>query len=75
MGNNNECLGIQDTSTGLWLISINSDGTYSWGNSWDAICFGSEGARQAVLDGLGGDNFAPGRPPAAKLLMGLQRTA
>lgn len=59
----NECLGIQDTSTGLWLISINSDGTYSWGNSWNAICFESDAARQAVLDDLGGSNFAPGRPP------------
>lgn len=60
-----DCLAIQDTSTGLWLVSINSDGTYSWGNSWDAICFGSEEARQAVLDDLnvgGGDQFAPGRP-------------
>lgn len=65
MGNNNECLGIQDTSTGLWLISINSDGTYSWGNSWDAICFETDAARQAVLDVLnagGGDQFRVGRP-------------
>lgn len=60
-----DCLAIQDTSTGLWLISINSDGTYSWGNSWDAICFGSEEARQAVLDSLndgGGNQFVVGRP-------------
>lgn len=60
-----DCLAIQDTSTGLWLISINSDGTYSWGNSWDAICFGSEEARQAVLDILnadGGDTFKPKKP-------------
>ena len=60
-----DCLAIQDTSTSLWLVSINSDGTYSWGNSWDAICFGSEEARQAVLDSLndgGANQFVVGRP-------------
>ena len=63
---NNECLAIQDTTTGLWLISINSDGTYSWGNGDNAICFPTDAARQAVLDTLnsgGGNQFAPGRPP------------
>ena len=61
----NECLAIQDTSTGLWLIAINSDGTYSWGNASDAICFPSDAARDAVLAELnagGGNQFAPGRP-------------
>lgn len=60
-----ECLAIQDTNTGLWLIAINSDGTYSWGNADQAICFPSEEARQSVLDDLnsgGGNRFAPGRP-------------
>jgi len=57
-----ECLAIQDLSTGLWLIAVNSDGTYSWGNGEDAVCFPTEEARQAVLDDLGGNNFAPGRP-------------
>lgn len=60
-----ECLAIQDTSTGLWLIAINSDGTYSWGNASDAICFLTEDIRQGVLNDLnsgGGSQFAPGRP-------------
>jgi hypothetical protein len=59
---NNECLAIQDTTTGLWLVSINSDGTYSWGNGDNAICFPTEAARMAVLGDLG-NGFAPGRPP------------
>jgi len=60
-----QCLAIQDTLTGLWLIAVNSDGTYSWGNASDAICFPSEEAREAVLDDLnsdGGTRFAKGRP-------------
>lgn len=57
-----ECLAIKDLTTGLWLIAVNSDGTYSWGNEEDAICFPTEEARQNVLNDLGGSNFAPGRP-------------
>ena len=57
-----ECLAIQDTTTGLWLIAVNSDGTYSWGNGEDAICFQDEQARLSVLADLGGENYAPGRP-------------
>lgn len=63
---NQECLGIQDTTTGLWLISINSDGSYSWGNASDAICFPSDAARDAVLAELnsgGSDRFIGHVPP------------
>lgn len=60
-----ECLAIQDNTTGLWLVSINSDGTYSWGNGSNAICFETDAAAQTVLDTLnagGGDTYRVGRP-------------
>ncbi|MES2382414.1 MAG: hypothetical protein V4538_15310 [Bacteroidota bacterium] len=58
-----ECLAIQDTLTGLWLIAVNSDGTYSWGNPDNAICFPTEELRQDVLNSLGDtERFAKGRP-------------
>lgn len=56
-----DCLGIEDTTTGLWLIAINSDGTYSWGNPDNAICFPTELAADNVLLDLG-EGFAKGRP-------------
>lgn len=61
-----ECLAIQDTVTGLWLISVNSDGTYSWGNAGDAVCFPTEDARQAVLTALGDSNRFVGHVPPKK---------
>lgn len=55
-----ECLAIQDTVTGLWLIAINSDGTYSWGNAENAVCFTQE--QQLEIVATLGEGFAPGRP-------------
>ena len=57
-----ECLAIQNTETGLWLIAVNDGGTYSWGNAVDAICFPTEAARQTVLDDLGNGVYKVGRP-------------
>jgi hypothetical protein len=47
------CLAIQDTVTGLWLIGwdpINQ--TAQFGNSKSAVCFATEAQRQSVIDFL-----------------------
>ena len=35
----NECYGVQNTTTGLWIIAVSDNGTYSWGNAENAVCF------------------------------------
>lgn len=57
----NECSGVKNTTTALWIISVNGDGTYSWGNAEDAVCFTAE--QQASIVAELGEGFAPGRPP------------
>lgn len=45
-----QCLAIQDTVTGLWLVSwdpINHTGQF--GNSRNAVCFTDEESRSSVL--------------------------
>lgn len=63
-----QCLAIQDTVTGLWLISwdpVNHIGTF--GNSKSAICFTDEESRQSVIDYLnsqtGPNRFIGQNPP------------
>jgi len=57
----NECYGVQNTDTGLWIIAVNDNGTFSWGNAEDAVCF-TESQQLQIVEDLGGGNFAPGRP-------------
>ena len=38
----NECYGVQNTTTGLWIIAVSDNGTYSWGNAENAVCFTQE---------------------------------
>jgi hypothetical protein len=57
---NSECNGVQNTSTGLWIIAVNSDGTFSWGNPEDAVCFTEEQQASIVTDL--GEGYAAGRP-------------
>ena len=56
-----ECNGILNTNNGLWLIAVNSDGTYSWGNAADAVCF-SEQVQSDILAELG-EGFVGQNPP------------
>ncbi len=58
---NNECYGVQNTTSGLWIIAVNDDGTYSWGNAENAVCFTE--TQQLQIVGDLGEGFAPGRPP------------
>ena len=57
---NNECDGVQNTTSGLWIIAVNDYGTYSWGNAENAVCFTEEQQLQIVADL--GEGFRVGRP-------------
>lgn len=57
----NECFGVQNTTTGLWIIAVSDNGTYSWGNAENAVCFTQEQQLEIVANL--GEGFAPGRPP------------
>lgn len=57
-----QCLAIQDTQTGLWLIGWNpqtQQGTF--GNSKNAICFTDEESRSSVLSYLNSSDPNPNR--------------
>ena len=57
---NNECYGVQNTTTSLWIIAVSDNGTYSWGNAENAVCFTE--AQQLEIVATLGEGFAPGRP-------------
>jgi len=61
-----ECYGIQDVNTGLWLISWNPfSQTGDFGNESSAICFATEADRDEVLVLLNANQpggFVGGRP-------------
>lgn len=52
--------GIQNTTTGLWLTGVNTDGTFIFGNEEDALYL-TEPCLSEYLGELG-EGFAPGRP-------------
>lgn len=59
-----ECLGIKDTSTGLWLTSWDAaTQTATWGSEQDALCL-SEDLQSAILAilNVNTNNFIGARP-------------
>lgn len=47
-----QCNGVLNTTTNLWIIGVNEDGTYLWGNAENAVCF-TEQMQSDIVQELG----------------------